>query len=61
MNRHPGWLCDAFRGVNDDAVVVQSELSPRSSVEKSIGFLNRVSEVRFLPGARTVCLAPLDA
>jgi hypothetical protein len=31
--------------------VVQSELSPRSSVEKSIGFLNRVSEVRFLPGA----------
>ena len=24
---------------------------PRSSVEKSIGFLNRVSEVRFLPGA----------
>ena len=65
MNRHPGWLCDAFRGVNDDAVVVQSELSPRSSVEKSIGFLNRVSEVRFLPGApgdvcdRSSCASPL--
>jgi hypothetical protein len=26
-------------------------LGPRSSVEKSSGFLNRVSEVRFLPGA----------
>jgi hypothetical protein len=28
-----------------------SALGPRSSVEKSTGFLNRVSQVRFLPGA----------
>jgi hypothetical protein len=30
-------------------------------VEKSIGFLNRVSEVRFLPGAPKICLVPPDA
>jgi hypothetical protein len=32
---------------------------PRSSVEKSSGFLNRVSQVRFLPGAQTTADVPL--